>query len=156
MKKSMMILLAIIGLNSVVLASVCTRDDAKGVVNCKVTKLMWQDDLDINKSIRRTWSESIEYCEDLGLAGYTDWRLPNVNELESIVDYERFVPAIAPAFKYIGLAPDDFAKWHYWTSTSLSTLLNHAGSVSFRVGMVFFNKYKKSVKLYARCVRGGE
>src|SRR5262245_65459894 len=33
-----------------------------------------------------------------GFAGHTDWRLPNVKELQSIVNYETRNPAVAAAF----------------------------------------------------------
>lgn len=33
-----------------------------------------------------------------GFAGHTDWRLPNVNELQSIVNYETSSPAVSLAF----------------------------------------------------------
>ena len=37
----------------------------------------------------RTWAAALTYCEDLEYAGHDDWRLPNVLELQSIVDYGR-------------------------------------------------------------------
>ena len=33
-----------------------------------------------------------------GFAGYRDWRVPNVKELQSIVNYENENPAVSPAF----------------------------------------------------------
>lgn len=42
------------------------------------------------------------------------WRLPNVRELESIVDYERWAPAIDPVFEAL---PDC-----YWSSSSYASL----------------------------------
>ena len=35
------------------------------------------------------WEDALAYAEDLDLAGYRDWRLPNAKELQSIVDYTR-------------------------------------------------------------------
>ena len=38
------------------------------------------------------WNSAIDWCENLVFAGYDDWRLPNVKELQSIVDYGRVSP----------------------------------------------------------------
>jgi len=44
------------------------------------------------------WCDALAYCENLDFAGHDDWRLPNVRELQSIVDYGRFNPSIDPVF----------------------------------------------------------
>lgn len=62
------------------------RDDTLGVVTDKLHKLMWQDN-DAVGSTTYTWTEAVAYCEYLELAGYSDWRLPEMDELESIIDY---------------------------------------------------------------------
>ena len=37
-----------------------------------------------------TWGNSMKYCRDLSLAGYSDWKLPSIDELESIYDESGF------------------------------------------------------------------
>ncbi len=43
-----------------------------------------------------TWLEALDYSEGLNFAGFDDWRLPNVHELTSIIDYELESPALDP------------------------------------------------------------
>lgn len=57
----------------------------------------------------RKWAEAQKACIEFELGGFSDWRLPSIRELLTIVDYERHEPAIDIAFKC------DSA-W-YWTST---------------------------------------
>jgi len=59
-----------------------------------ITGLMWQREDD---NIERDWYNAISYCDSLPLAGYTDWRLPNEFELQSIVHYGHHAPAINTA-----------------------------------------------------------
>ena len=49
------------------------------------TDLFWQKE-PVKKA---TWKEALSYCENLEYAGHTDWRLPNKNELLSLVDYSK-------------------------------------------------------------------
>ncbi len=43
------------------------------------------------------WEEALEFAENLEFAGHSDWRLPNVKELHSIVDYTRAPDATGSA-----------------------------------------------------------
>ena len=86
------------------------RDDSKAIVNDNATGLSWQDDADAS-SYTATWQGAIDYCEALTLGGYDDWRLPNINELYTIVDRGRSDPAIAAVFV-------NTASSGYWSSTS--------------------------------------
>ena len=52
---------------------------------------MWQQETPIDTY---TWQEALTHCNDLTLAGYSDWRLPTRNELQSLVDYSQYYPAI--------------------------------------------------------------
>jgi len=49
------------------------------------TDLFWQKE-PVKKA---TWKEALAYCESLDYAGHSDWRLPNKNELLSLVDYSK-------------------------------------------------------------------
>ena len=84
-------------------------DLADGTVIDSCTRLMWQKEA---APETRGWQDALKYCSDLVLAGHNDWRLPNVRELQSIVDYGRFYPAIDPVFSEVSQGA------RYWTSSS--------------------------------------
>jgi hypothetical protein len=79
-------------------------------------------------------------------AGYTDWRVPTVQELLTIVDYKRAYPAIDPLFT---LAKDD----GYWSATEVVFSMDHAWGVDYTTGRVFFAQ--KTLTGHVRAVRGG-
>lgn len=98
-------------------------DNGDGTISDLATGLMWQKADDGNS---RDWHEALEYAEDLELAGYSDWYLPNAKELQSIVDYTRSPqttqsPAIDPLFECTDISYPDGSSGHYpfyWTGTS--------------------------------------
>ena len=59
-------------------------DNGDGTVTDIATGLMWSQD-DNGEQIY--WKEALAYAESATLAGYDDWRLPNIKELQSIADY---------------------------------------------------------------------
>ena len=62
-------------------------DNGDGTVTDNRTGLIWQQ----GEPGAMTWNSALTYCEGLSLAGSTDWRLPNIKELESLVDETRIV-----------------------------------------------------------------
>lgn len=98
-------------------------DNGNATVSDLATDLMWQqaDDGDA-----RNWQEALEYAENLELATYTDWRLPNAKELQSIVDYSKSpqtsgTPAIDPIFNTTEIVNPEGNPGQYpffWTSTT--------------------------------------
>ena len=89
-------------------------DNGDGTVTDNCTGLMWQRNTG-NAGNPLPWCEALAFCEQLELAGYDDWRLPNIGELLSIVDYGRFLPAVKPVFD-IGAAGT--SGYEYWSSTT--------------------------------------
>jgi hypothetical protein len=84
--------------------------NSDGTVTDQNSGLIWQQQDD---GIGRNWQEAIAYCEGLELAGQTDWRLPNIKELQSIVDYTRYDPAIDPSVFTLS----DSEGW-FWSGTT--------------------------------------
>jgi hypothetical protein len=93
-------------------------DNRDGTVTDRATGLTWTR-ADSGKTM--DWKAALAYAEGLTLAGHDDWRLPNVKELQSIVDYSRAPdarkasargPALDPIFKLT-----ETESW-FWTSTT--------------------------------------
>ena len=61
-------------------------DNGDGTIADQSTGLIWQKN-DNGEGI--LWEDALEYSENLELAEYSDWRLPNAKELQSIIDYTR-------------------------------------------------------------------
>ncbi|GAJ23406.1 unnamed protein product, partial [marine sediment metagenome] len=56
------------------------------------TGLMWPADgvaAGCNNGVALSWEAAIDYALSLDFAGFTDWRIPNVKELASIIDFSR-------------------------------------------------------------------
>jgi hypothetical protein len=89
-------------------------DNTDGTISDYATGLTWTQS---DSASGMNWEASLNYCESLDTAGITNWRLPNVKELQSIVDYSRSPnttnsAAIDPIF-------------------STSTITNEAGQVDY-------------------------
>ena len=138
------ILLIMIGA-SMLLYSAFSRDGGSGVVTDSVTGLIWQD----NETVERTWVEAISYCESLTLEGNIDWRLPNIKELLSIVDYSTSNPAISSVFQNTIIS----YPFRYWSSTTHDGT-EYARSVLFYYGYTV--GHSKSLSNYVRCVTSGQ
>lgn len=115
-------------------------DNDDGTVSDNATGLMWQQDDD---GILRDWENALSNAENLTLAGYSDWRLPNAKELQSIVDYTRCPditnsPAIDPIFSTTEINDPDGNPGQYpyfWTGTThLDGVNPYSGAVYIAFG----------------------
>ncbi|MCF6331458.1 MAG: DUF1566 domain-containing protein [Sulfurimonas sp.] len=135
------ILLIMIGLS--LLQADYIRDDTKNIVLNTTTNLIWQDDADAN-TITNNWIDAINYCEALALGGFSDWRLPNYNELYLLADKSIYNPAISSVFQNITSS-------FYWSSTTRVTNISNAWIIYFYYGRG--NADDKAINYYVRCVR---
>jgi hypothetical protein len=103
---------------------------------------MWQQ---IDDDTLRSKDEAASHCNDkiLGNANYSDWRLPTIYELISIVDYSKKNPAIDPIF----IGTDN----QYWSSTISSQ--SWGWFVYFSAGVTRDSTYPYNKNYAVRCVR---
>ncbi len=123
-----------------------TRDAGKAVVTDNVTGLQWQDDNTTTPSTL-TWDYAITYCTNLEFGGFSDWRLPSKEELETIVDYGKYSPSIDQTFTNVTSS-------YYWSSTTDASYTSYAWLVSFNYG--YTRNDVKTDSYYVRCVRDGQ
>jgi hypothetical protein len=112
------------------------------------TGLEWQNNYD-TKTVQRDWQGAKQYCKQLTLRSKSDWRLPTIQELQSIVDVN-LEPAIKKGFKYVG---DYEGIQNYWSSTRLVFDDSSAWYINFGNGDTADTTTSDS-RHFVRCVRG--
>ncbi len=144
------------------------RDDIKEIVIDTKNNLVWQDNVEA-KSVKKKWSVMYDtcvatgassacqnvngntadyYCKSLNMGGYSDWRLPTIGELQSIVDNSQTTnPYIPTAFKNVA------TNYGYWSSTADSGSIYHAMMISFMFSDGMAHSFTKGTENYVRCVR---
>ena len=124
-------------------------NNGDGTITDGITGLMWARDgngLGCNSGIGLEWPDAIDWAEALTFAGYSDWRLPNRRELESILDFGRRAPAIEPTI-FPNTTND-----RYWTATIDAGDPAFAWFVDFDDGKVSTSQWVDSCRV--RAVRG--
>ena len=119
-------------------------NNADGTITDSDTGLTWQQTPD---GTTRSWENALLYAEALSLGGRSDWRLPNIKELQSINDEARLAPSVDTNY-FAGAK-----SLKHWASTTVMNLTNRAWWVDFQSGMVSYDD--KGSNLLVRCVRGG-
>ena len=130
-------------------------DNGDGTVTDKATGLVWQkcsrgqnnDASCTGTATASNWSTAVSYCGSLTLAGKT-WRLPNINELKSIVDTTK---TTAPAIDTT-IFPSTVASDSYWSSTTFASNTSSAWVVISSDGQITIGS--KTNNFYVRCVSG--
>ena len=105
--------------------------------------LIWQDNPEVLHN-PATFSGAKIYCRSLFLNGFSDWRVPTIKELQTIVDITKAKPAIYEQFKYIETTS-------YWSSNEDITNPGYGWYVGFKTGATY--KDNKDYDCYVRCVR---
>ena len=115
------------------------------VVVDPTTGLMWEaaGSLEIME-----WADAQAYCDSLNresFGGFSDWRLPVIRELSSLIDYSESKARVKDI-------PGIFCKsYDYWSGTTYASNSRDALIVHFPRGLSYHG-YKGSM-CYVRCVR---
>jgi len=144
-------------------------DNGDGTISDLNTRLMWEkksrDGSIHDWSNRYQWAEAfsvfIAGLNSAKFAGHNDWRLPNVNELLSIVNYEIPSPTVSMMFNTNCVASCTVTTCSctealdYWSSTTTmyQSFPTYAWTVYFFNGRA--GSGSKTDTFYVRAVRGG-
>ena len=112
-----------------------------GTVTDTVTGLMWQQ----NIGLPLNFSDSVNSCATLPLGGHSDWRVPSLIELASIVDFGEQEPSINSTF-FPGTPGSAF-----WSTAPVITKTGWRRVIVFASG--FSDASDPTAMLYVRCVR---
>ncbi len=137
----------IISLFAILNAGSFNKDRRLNIIVDKNSSLVWMDS-EANVTLYFTHEEAEDYCDNLLHGTYSDWRLPEIEELALIVDKNNFPKNIDKAFKYS-------LNEGYWASTAhWRTLWFYADYMHFVSGTPYFDSRHK--KKLVRCVRTGK
>jgi hypothetical protein len=115
--------------------------NGNGTVTDTATGLMWQWD-DVNNT---TWGEALSQCKTLPLAS-RKWRLPNIRELTTMVNYGKISPAMDTTIFSTATSPQS-----YWSSTSDTNSPSNAWiAYVYIVGSIFSDP--KTNLYWTKCV----
>ena len=97
------------------------HDSGDGTISDRATGLMWSQ---ADSKVGLNWEAALAWVQARNAEkylGYSDWRLPNAKELQSIVDYTRapaitHTPAIDPIFQTTKLDSSEYP--YFWSSTT--------------------------------------
>lgn len=120
------------------------KDNGDGTVSDNYTGLTWQK---IQSMSTLTWEEALNYASGLSLSGKSDWRVPNIKELQSLNDEKLMKPSFNRIFF------PNILSGNFWSSTSQCNSPARAWDLNVEYGIVSYNE--KTSKENVLCVRGG-
>lgn len=134
-------------------SSDCDSNASTDVVLDNLTGLVWSKSGNLPNGTR-TWQGALDYVASLnsgsGLCGYKNWRLANVNELESLINAgEADSVTWLNSQAFINVQPQ-----YYWSSTSNAYVTGYAWIVEMWDGYVGYDS--KSGSRYVWLVRSGQ
>ncbi|MCP3954446.1 MAG: DUF1566 domain-containing protein [Desulfobacterales bacterium] len=131
-------------------------DHGNGTVTDTQTELMWAkcphelsgSGCATGSLIWYNWKEALDLADSSELAGYDDWRLPNIKELRSIVEEQCYSPAIN-----LLVFPNTPAASNFWSASPVAPNSRAAWNVHFGFGYSVLNARKDNFNV--RLVRSG-
>ncbi len=123
--------------------SIRFRNNQNGTITDMITGLMW---VKSPLTSAMTWEQALSYAESLSLSGYSDWRMPNIKELQSLNSELRKNPSLDTGF-FSGIQTGN-----YWSSTTAFGQTAKAWYMNTAYGLVTYDN--KTNLCYVICVRG--
>ncbi|MCI5190018.1 MAG: DUF1566 domain-containing protein, partial [Candidatus Electrothrix sp. AS4_5] len=144
-------------------------DHGNGTVTDTKTGLMWKrcteglsgDNCEHGKAEEYTYDDAIKRFKHVSYAGYSDWRLPIIDELKTLVDCSKGVMKDSGRCNKGSKRPTinqqlfpNTEKRAYWSGSSLADRADFAWSVNFSYGYSYTYPHSSSVAV--RLLRGGQ
>ncbi|MBI5376806.1 MAG: DUF1566 domain-containing protein [Candidatus Schekmanbacteria bacterium] len=126
-------------------------DNDDETVTDNLTGLMWTKDGNLPNGYK-TWQEALDYIASLNNSnylGFNDWRLPNVNELKSLLNADE--PDSSIWLNTLGF--NNVQASNYWSSSTYTSYTSYAWCVDMDLG-VYVNG--KTYDYYVWPVRSGQ
>ncbi len=120
--------------------------------NCAGTTVDWNTAVDYANALNDGCTSCFGTASDCGLSdGSTagQWRLPNIEELYSLIDLGQYSPALPSGHPFTGVQ-----SYSYWSGSSCASNTSNAWFVTLNSGYV--GTSDKTVTDYAWPVRGGQ
>jgi hypothetical protein len=132
-------------------------DNLDGTVTDNLTGLIWLRDANCISLSPDNWANALTAANTLspGICGLIDgsaagdWRLPNIKELLSLVDYSQSSPALPSGHPFVSVQSSS-----YWSSTTYASDTGFAWIVLMFNGNVNFNSKPSNLRVWP--VRGGQ
>ena len=118
-------------------------------VTDNLTGLIWAKNANI-PAAKKSWNDAIDFAKDRTLCGRSDWRLPNVNELDSLLNAGAEEPAAW--LKSQGFA--NVQPTYYWSSTTYNNQIDQAWAVCMCSGASITGPKDNSTQVYVWPVAG--
>jgi len=132
-------------------------DNSNGTVTDNLTGLIWLKNANCATVSPKTWANALTNCNSLasGVCGLTDgstagqWRLPNVKELQSLIDFQNVNPALPTGHPF-----SNVQEGYYWSATTRAFAPFYAWVVHLSGGYV--DRIGKPSSYSVWPVRGGQ
>jgi hypothetical protein len=134
-------------------------DQGNGTVTDNRTGLVWTKDAnapgpaDCQPADSRNWPRALDYLTCLNkhtYLGFTDWRLPTLQELRALADKSRSKPALPAGHPFVNVQFN-----FYWSASPFGENAGNAGIFGMTYG-VAGNYNKRSGDFYVWPVRAGK
>ena len=120
-------------------------DNGDGTIQDNYTGLTWQKN---TSTTPMNWEAALAFAKTVSQGGKSDWRLPNIKELQSLNDVSRVKPSINKTY-----FPNIVSAAFYWSSTTQYKTAGVAWEMNTDFGVVTYDD--KLVNKYVMLVRGG-